>query len=48
MFRKLFTPEQFASEKAMTPAEVARVVAQCVAGDLKYTSGEVIYIHKTM
>jgi NAD(P)-dependent dehydrogenase (short-subunit alcohol dehydrogenase family) len=48
MFRKLLTPEQFPQEKTLDPAEVARVVAQCVTGDLKHTSGEVIWVHKTI
>ena len=28
--------------------EVARVVASCIHGDLRHTSGEVIYVHKTL
>jgi hypothetical protein len=32
----------------MQPADVARVVLQCVRGDLRYSSGEVIYLHKTL
>ena len=47
MFRALMTPEQWPVEKTMDPAEVARVVGLCVAGDLRHTSGEVIYLHKT-
>lgn len=46
MFRKLMTPEQFSPEKTLDPADVARVVVQCVTGELKHTSGEVIWIHK--
>jgi hypothetical protein len=30
----------------MSPEEVARVIVQCVAGELSLTSGEVIYLHK--
>src|SRR4051794_38250531 len=48
MFRKLMTPDQFSQEKTLDPADVARVVAQCVTGDLKHTSGEVIWVHKTV
>jgi NAD(P)-dependent dehydrogenase (short-subunit alcohol dehydrogenase family) len=48
MFRALFTPEQFPRENALDPSDVAAVVGQCVAGDLRYTSGEVIYVHKTV
>lgn len=48
MFRQILTPEQFSTDKTMDPAEIARLVGQCVAGDLKHTSGEVIYVHKTV
>jgi len=48
MLRGVVTKEQYPTEKTLTPAEVARVVAQCVAGDLRHTSGEVIYVHKTV
>ena len=47
MFRRVVTPEQWPAEKTLAPADVARVIAQCVTGELKYASGEVIYIHKT-
>jgi NAD(P)-dependent dehydrogenase (short-subunit alcohol dehydrogenase family) len=47
MFRKLMTVEQWPSEKTLSPEEVAKVVGQCVGGELRHTSGEVIYIHKT-
>ena len=48
MFRQLMTAEQYPPEKTLDPADVARVVLQCVRGDLRYTSGEVIYLHKTL
>jgi NAD(P)-dependent dehydrogenase (short-subunit alcohol dehydrogenase family) len=48
MFRKLMTPAQFPQEKTLDPADVARIVAQCVTGELKHTSGEVIWVHKTV
>jgi NAD(P)-dependent dehydrogenase (short-subunit alcohol dehydrogenase family) len=48
MFRKLMSAEQWPSEKTMNPSDVARVVLQCVRGDLRHTSGEVIYLHKTL
>ncbi|HEX8911534.1 MAG TPA: SDR family oxidoreductase [Humisphaera sp.] len=48
MFRKLMTVEQFPKEKTLDPADVARTIAACVHGDLKYASGEVIYLHKTV
>jgi NAD(P)-dependent dehydrogenase (short-subunit alcohol dehydrogenase family) len=48
MFRNLMTPEQFPAEKTLDPAEVARVVVQCVTGELAHTSGEVVWMHKTL
>jgi 3-oxoacyl-[acyl-carrier protein] reductase len=48
MFRKLMTVEQFPKDKTLDPADVARTIAACVTGDLKYASGEVIYLHKTV
>jgi 3-oxoacyl-[acyl-carrier protein] reductase len=47
MFRSLFSEQDFPKDKTLDPAEVARVIGQCVAGDLKCTSGEVIYVHKS-
>jgi NAD(P)-dependent dehydrogenase (short-subunit alcohol dehydrogenase family) len=47
MFRSIRTVEQYPAEKTMRPEEVARVICQCIAGDLRYTSGEVIYLNKT-
>ena len=46
MFRQILTHEQYPTEKTLAPAEVARVIGQCVDGDLKHTSGEVVYVHK--
>jgi NAD(P)-dependent dehydrogenase (short-subunit alcohol dehydrogenase family) len=47
MLRKLLTPEQYPTEKTLAPAEVATVIAQCVRGDLRHTSGETIYLQKS-
>lgn len=47
MFRQIMTPEQFATDKTLAPEDVARVVAQCVTGDLRHTSGEVIYLQRS-
>lgn len=47
MFRRLRTPEQWPRSKCLEPAEVAEVVALCVAGDLRYASGQVVYLRKT-
>jgi NAD(P)-dependent dehydrogenase (short-subunit alcohol dehydrogenase family) len=46
LLRSLFSTEQFAADQAMDPADVAKVIAQCAAADLKFTSGEVIWMHK--
>jgi hypothetical protein len=46
MFRALMTPQQYPKDKTLEPGDVARVIAQCVRGELAYTSGEVIYLHK--
>jgi NAD(P)-dependent dehydrogenase (short-subunit alcohol dehydrogenase family) len=46
MLRSIITKEQVPTEKTLDPAAVARVIVQCVSGDLSCTSGEVIYVHK--
>jgi 3-oxoacyl-[acyl-carrier protein] reductase len=48
MLRSVVTPSQFPPEKALDPNDVAAVIVQCVRGDLRFTSGEVIYVHKTV
>jgi len=48
MFRRMVSKEKWPVEKTLDPADVARVVAQCIDGDLKYTSGEVIFLSKTV
>jgi 3-oxoacyl-[acyl-carrier protein] reductase len=48
MFRRMVSREKWPVEKTMEPADVARVVAQCIDGDLKYASGEVIFLSKTV
>ena len=48
MFRGIMTAEQWPNEKTLDPADVARVVLQCVRGDLRYASGEVIYLNKAL
>ena len=48
MFRALMTPEQYPPEKTLDPAELARMIALCVTGELRSTSGETIYVHKTV
>jgi 3-oxoacyl-[acyl-carrier protein] reductase len=46
MFRQILSTEQYSPDKTLRPEDVARVIGQCVIGELKYTSGEVIYLHK--
>lgn len=46
MFRALVTEQQWPREKTLDPTDVARVIAQCVDGDLRHTSGEVIFLSK--
>jgi len=48
MLRGLFSTEAVPKEMALQPEDVARVIVQCVRGDLRYASGEVIYLQKTM
>lgn len=46
MLRSILSPQQFPTENTLSPADVARVVLQCTQGDLRYTSGEVIWLSK--
>jgi NAD(P)-dependent dehydrogenase (short-subunit alcohol dehydrogenase family) len=48
MFRGIMTRDQYPTEQTLDPADVARIIGRCVTGDLRYTSGEVIYVHKTI
>jgi NAD(P)-dependent dehydrogenase (short-subunit alcohol dehydrogenase family) len=48
MLRGLFSTEAVPKEMALQPEDVARVIVQCVRGDLRYTSGEVIYLQKSV
>ncbi len=48
MFRGLLSEEQYPPKKTLDPADVATIIRQCIAGDLRYTSGEVIHLHKTL
>jgi 3-oxoacyl-[acyl-carrier protein] reductase len=46
MFRSLPGMRDFPVDKTMDPHEVARVIVACARGELTYTSGEVIYLHR--
>jgi len=48
MFRQLMSPAQYPPQKTLDPADVARIIVQCVTGELRYTSGEVIWVHKVL
>lgn len=47
MLRSILSEEQFPGDKTMSPEEVAAVIVSCVRGDLKHTSGEVIYLQRS-
>jgi NAD(P)-dependent dehydrogenase (short-subunit alcohol dehydrogenase family) len=47
MLRNLLSVDQYPTEKAMSTADVAKVIAACVTGTLRHTSGEVIFLHRT-
>lgn len=46
MFRLLMSPEQFPTDKALDPREVAEVVYQCAEGALAYSSGETLFLSR--
>lgn len=48
LFRTIMSEQQYSADKTLSPVDVARVILQCVRGDLRYASGEVIYLHKML
>jgi 2,3-dihydro-2,3-dihydroxybenzoate dehydrogenase len=46
MLRSIISEQQVPRENALPPQTVAKVIVQCICGDLACTSGEVIYVHK--
>ena len=46
LFRSLMTPDQFPADKTLSPTDVAKMVVQCAKGNMQFTSGEVIWMHK--
>jgi NAD(P)-dependent dehydrogenase (short-subunit alcohol dehydrogenase family) len=46
MLRSNFSRQQLPEDQTLSPQAVAKVIVQCVCGDLACTSGEVIYVHK--
>jgi hypothetical protein len=47
LFRTAFGDGPVPEDQILDPADVAEVIAHCITGDLRYTSGEVIYVHKS-
>lgn len=47
MFRALVSEAKYPSSLTLDPADVARAIVGCIAGDLRHASGETIYVHKT-
>lgn len=47
MFRSLVSEQQWGRDKTLDPADIARVIADCLTGPLRHTVGEVIYLKKT-
>lgn len=48
MFRSIPAAKDFPTEQTLSPSQVATVIADCITGALAYTSGEVIWLHKTL
>ncbi len=48
MFRQLLSVDEYPVTKTLDPTDVAVIIRQCIDGTLRYTSGEVIYLHKTL
>jgi len=46
MLRNIVDDKVLPSDQTLNAADVALVIASCVEGDLKHSSGEVIYLHR--
>ncbi len=46
MFRALLSEQDWPRERCLAPADVARVIVMCVTGELKHSTGEVIWIRE--
>jgi len=46
LLRTIVSHEQYPTENTLSPEDVARVIVQCVSGDLRHTSGETIFLQK--
>jgi NAD(P)-dependent dehydrogenase (short-subunit alcohol dehydrogenase family) len=48
MLRAIVSAEALPPEKTLSPEDVAAVVLGCVSGEMRYSSGEVIYLQKSL
>jgi 3-oxoacyl-[acyl-carrier protein] reductase len=48
MLRNILSTEQLSTDNTLSPQDVADVVGGCIDGSLKFTSGEVIWLSKTV
>ncbi len=48
MFRNLLTPDEYPTNLALSPEEVAEGVLACINGPLRHTTGQVTYLKKTL
>lgn len=46
LLRSIVSAEQFPTDQTLDPADVARVIADCINGPLRHTSGETIYLNR--
>lgn len=46
MFRALVSEEQWPRDRTLDPADVARVIADCIDGPLRHSSGEIIHLKR--
>jgi len=48
MLRAIVDERQVPAHQVLSPRDVAKLIVRCVTGELCYTSGEVIYLHKVL
>lgn len=46
MFRAMIDEQTWGKDKTLAPEEVANVITSAVTGELRYTSGEVVYLRR--
>jgi len=46
LLRTIVSQEQYPTQHTLSPEDVARVIVQCISGDLRHTSGETIFLQK--